>query len=375
MTARAVAAAVTAATLAFTEVSDPKLERDVQHATRVALGRFLDLVGTAEPALPPQVREVFVALGAAEAREGRGPEALLAAFRVAARMVLRAASQTLTRARQVAAEEIIDLADAVTTYVDELVAASTDGYALQLREMAGEGDRLRRRLGELLLHGNAAEAVVRSAAAGIGWRSLGAVVPVLLPADQARDLRFRYGGDGVVLDRERDAVLLLRDGPRATRPQLVEALRGRGAVVGPAMAWPAVPEGVRLAELAAELIRPSSRGVELSGPFSRTVGEPVFVADHLVALALACEPGALAVLAARRLAPLSGLREIQRERLLETLHSWLLHWGSRSEVSAELFVHPQTVSYRLRKLRELFGPALDDATVRFELLIVLASRR
>ena len=45
----------------------------------VALERFLDLVGTDEPALPPRSREVFVGLGAAEAREDRGPEALLAA--------------------------------------------------------------------------------------------------------------------------------------------------------------------------------------------------------------------------------------------------------------------------------------------------------
>ena len=68
------------------------------------------------------------------------------------------------------------------------------------------------------------------------------VVPVLLPADQARDARFRFGADAVVAERDRDAVLLLRSGPRAERAALTDALRGRGAVVGPALGWAEVPE-------------------------------------------------------------------------------------------------------------------------------------
>jgi DNA-binding PucR family transcriptional regulator len=36
-------------------------------------------------------------------------------------------------------------------------------------------------------------------------------------------------------------------------------------------------------------------------------------------------------------------------------------------MAAELHVHPQTVRYRLRKLRDLFGEALDDPEARFEL--------
>ena len=81
------------------------------------------------------------------------------------------------------------------------------------------------------------------------------------------------------------------------------------------------------------------------------------------------------MLSARRLAAFAGLRVAQRERLLTTLHSWLRHWGSRTEVSAELFVHPQTVSYRLGRLRELLGDELDDPVARFELLLALSSRR
>jgi hypothetical protein len=357
---QAIANAVTEATPAFATIEDAKFQRDVRTAVQVALERFLDLVGTDEPALPPRVRDVFVALGAGEAREGRGPEALLAALRMASRLMLRVASESLARVRTVDTEVLIDLSEAISAYVDELTAAGTDGFALQLREQAGEGDRRRRQLAELLLRGGAPESVVATAAVGIGWRALDVVVPVLLPLDEAREARFRYGADGVVVERAHDAVVLLRAGPRAARQELADALAGRGAVVGPALGWAEVPEAVRLAELTAELV-----GADPG---------PVFADDHLADLALQGKPGALAVLSARRLAPLARLRGSQRESLLTTLHSWLRHWGSRTEVSAELFVHPQTVSYRLKRLRDLLGDDLDDPTVRFELLLVLAFR-
>jgi len=348
---------------AFARIDDPKFERDVHAAVRVAVERFLDLVGTDQPALPAPVRETFVALGAAEARDDRSPEILLGALRIASRLLLRNAARALGEVRPVAPEELLDLSDAVTAYGDELAAASTDGYALQLREQASETDRRRRLLGELLLRGGAAEGAVTAAAAAVGWRGLDELVPVLLPAEHARDARFRYGADAVVIDREDDAVLLLRAGARASRTQLTEALRGRGAVIGPTQAWARVPEGVRLAELTAELATPVSAG-----------GVPVFADDHLALLALRGEPGALAVLSARRLAPFANLAPGPRDRLLLTLHSWLRHWGSRADVAADQFVHPQTVSYRVRRLRDLLGDDLDDDTARFELLLVLTDR-
>lgn len=353
--------ALAEAARSFPEAGGAKFERDVRTAVSVALDRFLDLAGTGEPALSPPIRQVFVALGAAEARENRGPELLLGALRTAARLMLRTASQSLAALRPVTVDELIDLADATSAYVDAIAAACTDGLARQLREQAGEGDRRRRHVADLLLRGGAPPEVLRDAAAAIGWPGPITVMPVLLPPDQARDARFRFGADGVVAERARDAVLLLRPGPRADRPGLTEALRGRDAVVGPALGWAEVPEAVRLAERTAELVTPGGE-------------EPVFTDDHLAALALRGETGALAVLSARRLAPLAGLRAGQREQLLGTLESWLRHWGSRTAVATELFVHPQTVSYRLNRLRDLLGTDLDDPAARFELLLVLAYR-
>jgi DNA-binding PucR family transcriptional regulator len=134
-------------------------------------------------------------------------------------------------------------------------------------------------------------------------------------------------------------------------------------VVGPTLDWEQVPTAVQLAELTAEL----TAGLAAPGE------APVFTDDHLADLALRGQPAALAVLARRRLGGLSGLRPAQRDTLLRTLRSWLWHWGSRSEVAADLFVHPQTVSYRIAQLRQLLDADLDDPRVRFELLLAVSS--
>lgn len=343
---------------------DAKLVRDVRRGVSVALERFVDLVGTEDAALPPGVRETFVELGAAEAREDRTPETLLAALRTSARVMLRETAGALAQARPLTTEALLDLSDAVAAYVDELVAATTDGFTLQLRELAGERDRRRRLLAELLVRGGAPERDVLAAAQGAGWRGIDRVVAVLLPREETRQAQFRYRDDAVVLERDRDAVLLLRQGRSASRELLSRAFAGRGAVVGVAVDWARVPESVRLAELAARVAPPAVPDG----------GDPVFAEDHLATLALRGEQVAFALLSERRLAPFAALPESTRERQLATLRSWLRHWGSRTAVADELRVHPQTVSYRIRQLRDVLGDDIDDAAARFELALVLADR-
>ena len=356
-TSREVSAGVTASIPAFAAIGGSvKFSRDLDAAVRAGLERFIDLVATDEEALTPVVRELFTGLGAAEARDGRGPEILLSALRISSRLLLRASVDAVARSRQVEVREVIDLSDAITGFIDELISACTDGYARQVREDAGESDRRRRHLAGLLLRGGAAWPVVAQASAAIGWPPPDQITAVLVPSAEARAVRFRFGADGVLAERGEEAVLLLREIP--ARAELAEALRGRRAVVGPALGWDQVPTAVQLAELTA---RPAP-------------GEaPAFADDHLADLTLRGQPAALAVLAQRRLGGLSGLRPGQRETLLRTLHSWLWHWGSRPEVAAGLFVHPQTVSYRIAQLRQLLDADLDDPRVRFELLLAVSS--
>jgi DNA-binding PucR family transcriptional regulator len=100
----------------------------------------------------------------------------------------------------------------------------------------------------------------------------------------------------------------------------------------------------------------------------------VVAADHLVELVVAADPALLDELAERALRPLAVLSPARREPLLATLRAWLDHDGDRQAVAEALVVHPQTVSYRLARLRELLGGALDDPRARLGLRLATAAR-
>jgi DNA-binding PucR family transcriptional regulator len=86
--------------------------------------------------------------------------------------------------------------------------------------------------------------------------------------------------------------------------------------------------------------------------------------EHLAELILSSDLDALADIRREVLAPMAHLRPAAAEKLTETLRAWLLHQGRRDQMAAALFLHPQTVRYRMGQLRELYGEELNDpATV------------
>jgi DNA-binding PucR family transcriptional regulator len=97
----------------------------------------------------------------------------------------------------------------------------------------------------------------------------------------------------------------------------------------------------------------------------------VRAADHGAALVLHRDRGLVRELAARRLAALDALPRRSREALALTLLAWLAHQGRPKAVAAALHVHEQTVRYRLARLREILGDALEDPDARFELELAL----
>jgi DNA-binding PucR family transcriptional regulator len=144
--------------------------------------------------------------------------------------------------------------------------------------------------------------------------------------------------------------------------ELRAALDGRAAGIGPAVPLADAARSFRLA--CAALALAEDRGIEA----------PLAADAHRVELLWRAEPALVAELAAERLAPLSGETVNSRARLEATLLAWLRHAGTIAAVAEELDVHPQTVRYRLGRLRELFGTALDEPDARFELELVLRAR-
>jgi DNA-binding PucR family transcriptional regulator len=144
--------------------------------------------------------------------------------------------------------------------------------------------------------------------------------------------------------------------------ELLAALGGRSAGIGPTVPVADAARSFRLA--CAALALAEERGSEL----------PLSVDAHRVDLLCRAEPSLVAALATDRLRPLAGETVNSRARLEATLLAWLRHANNVTDAARELGVHPQTVRYRMNRLRELFGPALEEPDARFELELVLRAR-
>src|SRR5215210_6167206 len=215
----------------------------------------------------------------------------------------------------------------------------------------------------------------RSSAAGSAWRrswsrrrlprSLAAlVVDADDSGDQADRLALRLGPEVLVAHVAPFIVALVPAGGR--RSELEAAVRGRTAALGPALTWQEA--GVSFSR-ARELLRLArDGGIE--------EGDGLLLADtHNLALLLGVDRRLARDVADSALAPLDAETELSRERLGSTLDAWLRHRGRTEAVAKALHVHPQTVRYRLARLRELFGSRLDDPDGRFELELALRARR
>ncbi len=97
--------------------------------------------------------------------------------------------------------------------------------------------------------------------------------------------------------------------------------------------------------------------------------------DHLPELLLFESGGLAQRLSERRLAPLDDLTPAGRARMEETALAYVQHGGNAAAMARALHLHPQTIRYRLGRLRELFGDDLADPDARFELELALRSRR
>ena len=85
----------------------------------------------------------------------------------------------------------------------------------------------------------------------------------------------------------------------------------------------------------------------------------------------ATAPEELHDFATRVLRPLLATDGRSAGELLETLRAYLDEGGVRRRAAARLFVHVNTVVYRLDRIERLLGRDLDDPSDRFELTLAL----
>ena len=332
---------------------------------------------------------VAVDLGRREVRAGRSLDALLSAYRTGARVAWRRLA-ALGLEAGLAPETLVVLAEAIFAYVDELSAESAEGFAREQAERAGELERRRRALAELLVATPSPDAgAVAAAAEAAHWR-LPATVAVAVwreheapPAGLASPAKAQSSPA-----KAPSPPATAQSSPAAAPPRPVmpadalhatveglacavlagparefhAALDGRAAGIGPAVPLADAARSFRLA--CAALALAEDRGIEA----------PLAADAHRVELLWRAEPALVAELTAERLAPLQAETVNSRARLEATLLAWLRHAGTIAAVADELDVHPQTVRYRLGRLKELFGVALDEPDARFELELVLRAR-
>ncbi len=308
--------------------------------------------------------DVYSGLGRGEMLAGRTLDSLLSAYRIGARVAWRRFA-SVGEAAGLAPETLYRIAESIFAYIDVLSAESAEGYALEQSAAAGEEELRRRRVVRMLVREPPLEpAAIQAAASEADWR---------LPRDLAvlaiGDERHAAAAFGLPPDTIAEAIGELRcvivpdpDGP-GRMPEIDRALVEAGvrAGLGPPVAWTDASLSFARARAALALDGDSPGIVSAR----ERAGELLLHSDPPLALELAAD----------RLGPLASLSTGSRRRLTETLRAWLAEQGRIGPVAERLGIHPQTARYRLARLRELFGGALDDPDERFWIELALRVQR
>ncbi|MGY5115532.1 PucR family transcriptional regulator [Streptomyces sp. 900105755] len=145
----------------------------------------------------------------------------------------------------------------------------------------------------------------------------------------------------------------------------LRTLRRRRARVGISPLFDSLsdtPQALRFARLALTGLPGESAGV---GRFD----------DRPLAMVVAAAPEEATRLARLVLEPVLALPPQDRTRLLETLGHWFAAGGRAPDTAERMFLHPNTVRYRLRRVEELIGRPLSDPRTLADLGLALQALR
>src|SRR6266545_2984588 len=160
--AELIVSAITEEVPSYADAFSGRMGPNIENAVRLALATFLKLASQAKGADDPgtllgPAAEAAYALGRGEARSGRSMDALLAAYRVGARVFWSEVARIAVRGG-LSAETVARFAELVFAYIDELSAASATGHADELATTGRVRQRYLERLANSLLTGAPAAA-------------------------------------------------------------------------------------------------------------------------------------------------------------------------------------------------------------------------
>lgn len=348
----------------YARPTDDTYMQVVQRGVEHALQGFLERMAQPDTDWEP-VKETYRRIGRGEADEGRSLDSFQSALRLGARVTWRRIN-ALVDAELLPRNVLAAFGEALFLHLDEMAAATTSGYTEARLHRAGELQQRRARLLDLLT----------------------ADPPAVGRGDQrARAHRGVAGAEGAGGGRDRPRAAARGGGPahraagvprpvrRRSRPSSSSPIRrgrgGRGRSPGRCTGY------VRRWGPPWRCTRAPGRCAGRPRRWSWCGGASCPIRRWCAARSTwprSCSSGT------RRwwtrwpnaaLSPLERMRSPQRERLAETLLTWLQSGHNASEVAARLAVHPQTVRYRMRQLDELFGERLHDPTAQFEMQLAL----
>ncbi|MGP4022672.1 PucR family transcriptional regulator [Actinomadura sp. 3N407] len=339
---------------------DSRYGRRMRWAVQESVRQFVDAIGRPDMEWAP-VTAIFEGIGAHEARKGRSLDGLQSAIRVSGQVACR---RFIKDARRLgwSLDTLGKITESLFVYLERIASAAGQGYAQAQGELAGERERFRWRLRDLLIMDPPASAeAIGELARAAGWpvpKTLAAVavgpdpaqaVPVLPPA--------------FLVDWHAPGPYLIcpdPDGPGQDR--LFAAIKGtRSAAIGPTVPPSRAALSLRWARRGLALVE---RGV-LPGK------EPLRCLDHLPSLVAAQSEELIDVALGSRLAPLMRLPPHRRDALSRTLLTYMENRDNAVAAAERLMVHEQTVRYRIRRLEETLGSVLLDPGRRIELLLLL----
>lgn len=333
--------------------------RVVRRGVEFSLGEFVAFVE--DPGRAAQNERMIEELGRGEVRAGRTLDALQSAYRTGARVAWRRFADA-ARADGADSDVLVPLGEAIFAFIHRLAGLSVTGWAHEQSLRAGATQRARDRLVRLVV-GDRDVADLDDAAAELGWAPPARVAVVVVPGAEGP-------GDLLRLDPRVVAALVggvavgLVPAPDVLA-RTIAAVRDPSAVVGPEVPWDDVARSHRRAATLAGLVA-TGRVAAGDGPLRAD--------DHLAHLVVHGDGEAADDLAARVLAPLDAEPAGRRDRHLETLRAWLDHRGHGPRMAAALHLHPQTVRYRMARLRETLDVDPEDPEARFALELALRRR-